>query len=628
MNKILTSLVCSALLAPAVFAQNAAYNNLLSKEANGNAEAAFQLYQIAEKGDLYPTKSENQAAAQRYLFRAADLGSIPARYQVAKTYSTGRVTINAGQKTAFEYLLDLSTRNIGADFSRKQFFEVNYLLGECYEFGRGIQPNMDLAIRYYLFASLDNEDARLALGRIFLRGSSALKIKENPQLAMINFYGVFLLNKNRMNDIVQYLRAANKVNDFSAFLEKRADSGDGTAALFLAEASFSGNVFPKEVTKSLKYYDMAISYGKLEAAIPLGDIYAYGKNFVPVDKDRARALYERALYASDAAIRKEAGKRLVDLAKNDTDAHILFKYMMLSGDYTEARKLIKNQDMTWSAQDIYLKAKEFQSRIKKNDRQAQSDYLERLHMASNAGYFLAVEDYFLEAGSREYSRMILALETDSRPEDPDWLYQLSVCYRSGGTANKLRSYEKSLEYMLKAAEKGHVTAMDLLVKLYTAGAAHYGVDKPNPELAKKYTDMILKYDADMRYPNYFSAYLKQLDDAGTKHSGEDLNPAFRSVEYSPLASSFLAEMYMTGRSEFQIEKDEWTALCLLHLAARQGYRPSIDELIKICTFGLQDIFSANTKFADKYTALIPYLPKYTPPVERTSSAARSVQTKE
>ena len=131
--------------------------------------------------------------------------------------------------------------------------------------------------------------------------------------------------------------------------------------------------------------------------------------------------------------------------------------------------------------------------MKQYDKRAQADYFERLHMASNAGYFLAVEDYFREAGSREYARMIWALELDPHPEDPDWLYTLSVCYRSGGTDNKSRDFKKSLEYMIAAADKGHVTAMDLLVKLYTRGSANYGVPDPVPELAQKYTDLLVQH---------------------------------------------------------------------------------------------------------------------------------------
>ena len=171
MNKTLSAIVCTALLAPALYAQRPNdYAELIAQEARGNAEAAYRLYDLAQKGQLHMRKEDNDRDAQRYLSRAAGLGSVPARYQFAVTSLNGFGALHSSQKTAFEYLLELAKLQPGKDFTAEQYFEVHSLIGECYENGKGVQPNLDLAFRYYLFASVQNEKARLALARIFMKG--------------------------------------------------------------------------------------------------------------------------------------------------------------------------------------------------------------------------------------------------------------------------------------------------------------------------------------------------------------------------------------------------------------------------------------------------------------------------
>ena len=625
MKKTITALFCAALLAPALHAQRPEYAGLIAQEARGDAQAAFRLYELAQKGQLHIRKEDNDRDAQRYLNRAAELGSVAARYQFAVSRLAGSGTLHSGQKAAFEYLVELAKLQPRAGFTAEQYFEVHALLGECYENGKGVQPNMDLAFRYYLFASVQNEKARLALARIFMKGIDSIGLKSNLDSSMFEFFDVFVKNEKRIPEIISMLRNAGKVNDFSAFLERKARAGDPTAALYLANNTFSGTIFPKEVQKSLELYELAVQYGNLEAAIELGDIYTFGRNFIPVDEEKGNAYYDLALGSADT--RETAAKRMLRYIERQNDPYKQFQYLILANDLRGARNVIRqNVQMSWSAEDIYLKAKEFKDgrvRAKQYDRRAKADYIERLHMASNAGYFLAVEDYFREAGSREYSRMIWALELDPHPEDPDWLYTLSVCYRSGGRENRNRDFKKSLEYMIQAAEKGHVTAMDLLVKLYSRGSANYGVPEPVPELAQKYTDLLVQYDYKLKYPSYFNAYLKELENAEGEYDPTSLNPAFRSVQTSPLAAMALSNIFMEGNSIFQVEKDEMTALVMLHEAAALGYKPAIDKLAAICREGIPEVFAANANFATKYANLLKYIPEYVQPVDGATQSTQS-----
>ena len=639
MNKTFTAICCAALLAPALYAQRAEYNPLIAQEANvlaaqearGNANAAFRLYELAKRGQLYLRPNDNTAATQRFLSRAAELGSISARYEFAISRLSGMGAVQAGQKTAFEYLLALAKLQPSGEFTAEQYFEVHSLIGECYENGKGVQPNLDQAFRYYLFASVQNEKARLALARIFMKGVDSIGLKANPDAAMFEFFDVFTRNEKRIPEIISMLRSAGKVNEFSKFLERKARAGDPVAAYFLASNTFSGDIFPKEVQKSLEIYELAVRYGDLNAAIDLGDIYTFGKGFIPVDEDKGFAYYDLALASSET--RETAAKRMLRYVEKKDDPYNLFKFLVLANDLRGARNVIRrNVQMSWSAEDIYLKAKEFKDgkvRAKQYDKRAQTDYFERLHMASNAGYFLAVEDYFREAGSREYARMIWALEIDPHPEDPDWLYTLSVCYRSGGADNKSRDFKKSLEYMIKAADKGHVTAMDLLVKLYTRGGARYGVPDPVPELAQKYTDLLVQHDYKLKYPSYFNAYLEELEKVeGEKYDPTSLDPAFRSVQTSPLAAMALSKIFMNGNDDFDVEKDEMTALVMLHEAAANGYEPAVRELERISRDGIPEVFTANSSFAAKYASLLKYIPRYVQNEEGTAAAATAAKPAE
>ena len=629
-KKTFSAICCAALLAPALYAQRPEHAALIAQEARGSADAAFRLYELAQRGQLYSRKDENDRAAQRYLNRAAELGSVSARYEFALSRLSGMGSLRSGQKTAFEYLLELAKLQPTKEFTPEQYFEVHALLGECYENGKGVQPNLDQAFRYYLFASVQNEKARLALARIFMKGIDSIGLKANLNAAMFEFFDVFTKNEKRIPEIIGMLRAANKVNDFSKFLERKARAGDPVAAYFLASNTFSGNIFPKEVQKSLEIYELAVRYGDLNAAIDLGDIYTFGKNFIPVDEEKGYAYYDLALASADT--RETAAKRMLRYAEKKNDPYDLFKFNVLANDLNGARNVIrKNVQMSWSAEDIYLKAKEFKDgkvRLKQYDKRAQADYFERLHMASNAGYFMAVEDYFREAGSREYARMIWALELDPHPEDPDWLYTLSVCYRSGGTDNKSRDFKKSLEYMIAAADKGHVTSMDLLVQLYTRGGARYGVPDPVPELAQKYTDLLVQHDYKLKYPSYFNAYLEELEKVeGEEYDPTSLDPAFRSIQTSPLAAMALSKIFMKGNDDFKVEKDEMLALIMLHEAAANGYEPAVRELATICKNGIPEVLSANANFSKKYESLLKYIPRYIQNEDGTTTTTTATTTR-
>ena len=138
MKKTFTAICCAALLAPALYAQRPEHAALIAQEARGNANAAFRLYELAKNGQLHIRKEDNDRDVQRYLNRAAELGSVAARYEFAVSRLSGMGSLRSGQKTAFEYLLELAKLSPSQDFSAEQYFDVHALLGECYENGKGV----------------------------------------------------------------------------------------------------------------------------------------------------------------------------------------------------------------------------------------------------------------------------------------------------------------------------------------------------------------------------------------------------------------------------------------------------------------------------------------------------------
>ena len=143
------------------------------------------------------------------------------------------------------------------------------------------------------------------------------------------------------------------------------------------------------------------------------------------------------------------------------------------------------------------------------------------------------------------------------------------------------------------------------------GGARYGVPEPVPELAQKYTDMLVQHDYKLKYPSYFNAYLEELEKVeGEEYDPTSLDPAFRSIQTSPLAAMALSRIFMKGNDDFKIEKDEMIALIMLHEAAANGYEPAVRELADICKEGIPDVFSANANFSKKYESLLNYIPRY------------------
>lgn len=311
MKKLLCSLVCLSLGASVLFAQDPQYKDLMTRAARGEADAAYQLHLLAKKDKLYKNKSDNRQAAERYFLRAVELRHPTARY-VFSAEALATRSANSAQGTAYAFLRDLEWTRPGDPLTPQQFYDVHRLLGLCYELGKGVRPNSALANSYYLFASLNSPEAKLALIRRMLDFRNPL-FSQNA--ALEEAYSLIVRRPERREEVFALIRNHRLVGQFAEFVAKRADAGDDLAQMLLADSMFTGTFFPKEVTRAINYYRMAAKQGNPEAALTLAGILAEGRNFTKRDVAAAIPLYEQALESNSTRVR--AAKGLVAIYEKD-----------------------------------------------------------------------------------------------------------------------------------------------------------------------------------------------------------------------------------------------------------------------------------------------------------------------
>jgi len=219
------------------------------------------LHLAAERADSTETKillgflyehgfqvKRNQKEALRWYLQAVSEGSLLAHYRAASLYSDKELK---NESEAFRLC------QIAAD---KEYVPAEFLLGIFYHEGIGTKVDIDRTI--YWFDKATNHgsaDAACHLGILY---------KENPGITD--------------------LKCA------VTYFEKAADLGDGAAAQMLAIMYEDGDDIPQSSEKAIFWYNRACKLGDWLALSSMGIFYDSGELGLPVDKAKAKKLYQRS----------------------------------------------------------------------------------------------------------------------------------------------------------------------------------------------------------------------------------------------------------------------------------------------------------------------------------------------
>lgn len=612
--------------------QSAKQIELLKKYADqGSAACSYRLAEYAKAGKLSSNKKQNQVEYTRYFKKALNAGYPKAKLDQAVAYLNGRIPRN--YQVAYTILDSLLDTPVSRDFTQKDLLAAYYWVGYCQDNGKGCQLNKQSAYFYYRLASIENTNARLALlwrkggekdknipleylYRIYLDDNSPDTLN-NIRAFLVQFdlashFAAYLERKAKAGDsMASKILAENEWNgdlfplNYTRSLkhyEMAADAGEFQSALKLAEIYSKTdlvylkkgrkiNVYailrniPLNLQKAEKYAKIALQQKETAADAAL--------ILIQLTKKKLARFKEPPVIISDAEpeVCKSGpplppvpgqvipASRLNKMASEPAEIYRtlrneLFYYLMILEDYTAARKLLKEDGGgTFYSKDIYLKAKEFRKSRVLLTPDALKHYQDRIRMAANAGYPLAVYEYYLSPefanvrNSVNYSSLIEAALRMPFPEWSQWHWKIGTWFLHPGPD---RNVAQGLACIRKAADMGDADALEFLMKLYRNGSRTLNIAS-DKKTAEKYRKLLLKHDLRMNKQDVFADHLKNIASNSTPDK-TDIQILFRALGHSPLADYQYAKLLYTGNKAWGVKQNLVHALDMLHLAIRGNMR--------------------------------------------------------
>jgi TPR repeat protein len=190
---------------------------------------------------------------------------------------------------------------------------AQFLLGNCYQFGRGVPLEYSEAIKWYrLAADQNNSDAFAALGMMYHDGEGGLP--QDYSLAMEWYrkaaeagspdgaFGLGLLyshglgvEQNQQEGIKWLRRAAEGGSEEAAkWFQQAADQGLADGQYNLGVMYEKGRGVPLDIARAAELYEAAAEQGHDRAQSNLGMLYSTGKG-VPLDYMKAAELYRQSI---------------------------------------------------------------------------------------------------------------------------------------------------------------------------------------------------------------------------------------------------------------------------------------------------------------------------------------------
>jgi TPR repeat protein/serine/threonine protein kinase len=181
-----------------------------------------------------------------------------------------------------------------------------YLLGQAYEYGVGVSPNMDKAWNYYQKAAEEGyPNALCKVGEVYLYGTLGqqkdgkaaidyLDLASDKNVALAQYY------RGRIYEVGGLERQPN-MKDAVKHMEQAAEGGESRASYRLYEYYTEGTKgLPKKREKAIAYLKKAARQGNTEAEYQLGYLYRHGGKGVEEDHIRAAKLYQKAAQKGNA----------------------------------------------------------------------------------------------------------------------------------------------------------------------------------------------------------------------------------------------------------------------------------------------------------------------------------------
>lgn len=472
-------------------------------------------------------------------------------------------------------------------------------LGQVYQYGMGVQPNIQEAIRnYQLAAGQDNLSAMYALGLLYIEGqdsqalnyskgiewlqNAAFKGSSYAQFALAQIYENGF--KNKQGELV--IKPDPQQADGMYFIA--AADGNGMAQYRLAEMlvrkkQTEVSVVAKQARWALikSLYQGALSNGVMEAALPLAFF-----NAMDSDKAKQESAFKVAKQEADAGNANAAlllalmYDRGIGVEQSQSDALSWYQKAgknlvsdFILGTYSSlgvgvAQDKVKGQELLQQSADANFSYANLNLAVLKQEQK--QPFIPQLEKAldfgnSKAGLLLA--DYYLSMASNDnqmkQARDIYQLFATKG--DKDAQLKLGYMYETGlgGKAD----VHNALTWYNMSAEQGQSMAQYMLGRLYQMG---YLDAKPDYDLAKQWYSR-----AQSNYSPAAVALGFVYDTVDDSYAQAQASYAIAAENHSPVGEFNLGLIYEEGKGQpVDLEK----ARALYQQAADQGHPQAMTRL--------------------------------------------------
>jgi TPR repeat protein len=454
----------------------------------------------------------------------------------------------------FPKLLQLEKRDHSA--------EIQFLIGECYDYGQGVQLDYAKAVEWYRLAALPREgentgnaDAQLGLGYCYLNGNG---VDESETEA----FKWFLLsakqgNADAQSNIGWFFRDGKGIEqdyeEAAKWYQKAAEQENSVAQNNLGWLYQEGYGVMQDYSEAEKWYRKAAEQENSVAQYWLGLLYQEGHGVLQ-DYAEAAKWYEKAA------------------EQGDDDAQFSLGWFYQEGhgvrqDYSEAAK--------W-----YLKAAEQENTIAQyrlgllyqEGHGVSQDYAEAAKWYRKAAeQEIPFAQFWLgwlyEKGlgvSQDYAEAAKWYLKAAEQGDDDAQFSLGWFYQEGHGVRQ--DYSEAAKWYLKAAEQDHSIAQNNLGWMYEKGL---GVYQDYAEAAKWYRKAAEQGNASAQ------SSLGGLYEEGDGVSQDYIEAAKwyqKAAEHEDAIAQFsLGYLYKEGLG---VSQDDVEAIKWFRLAAKQGHASS------------------------------------------------------
>jgi len=443
------------------------------KIPRGKNKIKINVQEFIKIGNAYKNENENLKALDSYK-KAAELNFYDGIYFLAETWKE----IYPDKRCA--YIEDKISAWKNFAIANKNSKLLN-LIGNFYYEGRVVEENLKKAIEFFCeSAEMKNPTALVNLGKIYedeKNFEKAFEFYKNAaklgnQIAMIEIYLMYKegrgVQKNKKQAAFWYEKIKNK-------LPTVADDMYEIAHNYTINGFFNNNHsnYANFCYKTaMKYFQKAVSYGKIEAYEDIGKFYLRGQG---VKKNLEKAMEYFSKYGNWRAL----ARSYLEGEDVEQDTEKAINYFSMSGDWFEIGEIYRIGK--YLPQD-FKKAEEFYLKYLETYKPEDEYYVKKIATMYRDG-----ENYKPFAGeSFEGDKLPqnakLALKFFELAED---YLEIGNIYLQGDGIEK--DGEKALKYFQKALAKKEIFAYLTIGDMYLNGN---GVEK-NLEQAKYYYEQLI-----------------------------------------------------------------------------------------------------------------------------------------